>query len=77
MIKGTAIDRYLRATFISQAKFARKLNVSPSWVSYLRQGKALPSARLALKIAEITGLDLEDILNPPKPHPEAEDEDGE
>lgn len=59
------LDGYLEVTAQSSSAFARKLRVSPSWVSLLRRSKARPSGHLAVKIHRATGISLEDLLAVP------------
>lgn len=53
---------HLKATGKKPAALARELGVTPSTITRLVKGERKPSVTLAMKIASITGLPLDDLL---------------
>ena len=43
-------------------ELAQKLQVSPSLLTYWRQGKRKPGARQLKKLSQLTGIKIEDLL---------------
>jgi transcriptional regulator with XRE-family HTH domain len=61
-----ALRRYFKDNSVSQAEFARRLNVSQPTVSDWINGKISPSTENLRAIAVCTGLSLDALLDLPK-----------
>ncbi len=53
---------HLKATSKKPATLAKELGVSPSTITRLINGERSPSVALAMKIAAVTGIPLDDLL---------------
>jgi transcriptional regulator with XRE-family HTH domain len=55
--------RYLRRVKdFSQAKLARKVNVTPGWIGRIERGIHLPNLKLLFKIARALGVQVKDLI---------------
>jgi transcriptional regulator with XRE-family HTH domain len=61
-----ALERYLKDHSVSQAEFARQVNVSQPTVSDWINGKISPSTKKLRAIAAHTGISLDALLGLPK-----------
>ncbi|WP_191556576.1 helix-turn-helix transcriptional regulator [Metabacillus idriensis] len=59
---GNRIVEIREKKFMSQADLARELNVTRSWVNKLEKGKAEPTLRMALRIANVLDCNVEDLF---------------
>jgi putative transcriptional regulator len=53
---------------LSQSELARRLGVSRQSVNAIEAGRSDPSLALAFRIAELFGLDIEEVFSPPSRH---------
>ena len=53
---------------MSQADLARRLGVSRQSVNAIETGRSDPSLALAFRIAELFGLEVEEVFAPPSRH---------
>jgi putative transcriptional regulator len=53
---------------LSQADLARRLGVSRQSVNAIETGRSDPSLALAFRIAELFGLNVEEVFSPPSRH---------
>lgn len=66
---GEKLQQWRESAHISQAEFARRLNVSPTYISNLERdfspsakgGKPRPSVKLCIKIAKVLGVPEVDV----------------
>ena len=56
------LKRILLEKKLTQAEFAKRLGVTPSAVSRYMVGKSLPSSKTLLKMANVLGLSVENLL---------------
>ena len=47
---------------LSQSELARRMHVSPAWISHLERGSRLPSARLLVRLADALGVSTDYLL---------------
>lgn len=60
-LRGTSLSKLIRATGLSQRKFASKLNVRPATVQSWGEGKAVPSLENMLKLSFFLGMSLDEL----------------
>ena len=65
--------RYMRDHGVGQADMAKLMGVSPSYVSMLINGRALPRIPTAIKIARRLGVSMDDLLSVKLPLTEREE----
>lgn len=56
------LNDYFEQTGEQQSALARRLRVTPAYISMLRAGQREPTLRMALRIAEETGVPVEAML---------------
>jgi len=64
-----ALESYLRSTNTTQAEFARRVGVSQPTISDILRGVHSPSVNLLKRIAQETGLSLDQLLAPETTRP--------
>ena len=57
-----SIRAYLDDTETTQTEFAKRLGISQSGLNMIVNGKRIPRRKLAIKIAQITGVPLARVL---------------
>lgn len=57
-----ALDSYLKSTETTQAEFARRVGVSQPTISDILRGVHSPSVNLLRRIAQETGISIDELL---------------
>jgi transcriptional regulator with XRE-family HTH domain len=66
---GMTIKRHRAALGLTQRALAQKLEVEASHVAFIESGRRKPSLKLTARLADVLGLDRQDLLV--QAHPEA------
>src|SRR5215472_18705386 len=66
---GDTVKRHREALGLTQRTLAEKLDVEPSHVAFIESGRRKPSLKLLARLADVLGLDRQDLLL--QAHPEA------
>jgi transcriptional regulator with XRE-family HTH domain len=59
---GLKIQMLRKQKRLTQQEFAEKLEISRSYMGYIEQGRQYTSLKLLIKIAELLGIDLHELL---------------
>jgi transcriptional regulator with XRE-family HTH domain len=68
---GETIRRHREALGLTQRSLAQKLGVEASHVAFIESGRRKPSLKLVARLADVLGLDRQDLLI--QAHPEAKE----
>jgi transcriptional regulator with XRE-family HTH domain len=68
---GETIRRHREALGLTQRSLAQKLGVEASHVAFIETGRRKPSLKLVARLADVLGLDRQDLLI--QAHPEAKE----
>ena len=60
---GNTIKEYREKNGISLRKFANMLNVSFAYISYIENGKMIPSSAVIKKLAEVLGISEQEVTS--------------
>jgi transcriptional regulator with XRE-family HTH domain len=60
------LEQYFRKSGVSQAALAKRVGVDPTYISAIRNGRRVPSLRIAAKIAEAANVPIESLLKAPR-----------
>jgi plasmid maintenance system antidote protein VapI len=58
------LEKYMRDQGLNQAELSRSLHVSESLISHYLKGRRSLGARLALRISQLTGIPVLELLYP-------------
>lgn len=61
--KPQTLAEWLEASGLTQAELAARVGVQQPVISRLVRGQRMPSAKLAVRLARVTGLPLESLLS--------------
>jgi transcriptional regulator with XRE-family HTH domain len=68
---GETVRRHREASGLTQRSLAQRLGVEASHVAFIESGRRKPSLKLVARLADVLGLDRQDLLI--QAHPEAKE----
>lgn len=60
------LEQFFRKSGVSQATLARRVGVDPTYISLIRNGRRVPSLKIADKIATEANVPIESLLTSPR-----------